>query len=629
MERTYTETTAENFLFPFFGKINTRLFFILIFILQVLLIFQGFDLSDEGFLSTFYSRIFSNPNSVSYNFMFWLTGVIGGAWSKISSPLGLLGLRLGGAIVNTLTVILTYYLLKKYLKPEYLKLGLLLVVLSLNNDIKILNYNTLSSFFYVTVIIFLFTGLQKNQFLNILVGGFIAGLNIFIRTPNILELGLVLGILYNNYLSGQSSTIAIRQISGFLTGFIAAIVVVVFAMYLSGHLPIYLGSLKLLYAMGKGQVQTTEIQGGYGLSRLLYLFRSNNVVSIKYALIVVAGISGLVYLNNKFKNNSKPEKIFTQAVVYFAITVTLFLIIIRRIDHFTILFTITGLILLTAVSMAFTHIEKERKLLFFFGCFFLLSFPLGSSDGIYTAGRYCLWIALPITMDYLLKIRSFNFNLSVLRDKQEFSGKVWVGENHLGNVKKWLVFIFVFAGFYFVYFYPFFDRRNRIQMHYALQSDKLKGIYTTKGRAEVFNELLRESAKYIKEDDYVIAYDDMAIFYYATNTIPQLSNPLPAVYNTYQFQSDLNSIFEKSRNLPPVIRQKIATIGDASKWPEEILPVNYFTMERNLDKNNILDSFLKKNNYQEVWANKVFMILIPDSTNSQSKFKAPYANRNF
>jgi hypothetical protein len=232
-------------------------------------------------------------------------------------------------------------------------------------------------------------------------------------------------------------------------------------------------------------------------------------------------------------------------------------------------------------------------------------------------------------MDYLLKIRSINFNLSVFRDKQEFSGKVSVAENHLENVKKWFVFIFAFAGFYFVYFYPFFDRRNRIQMHYALQSDKLKGIYTTKGRAEVFNELLRESAKYIKENDYVIAYDDMAIYYYATNTIPQLSNPLPAVYNTNQFQSDLNSIFEKSRNLPPIIRQKIATIGDASKWPEEVLPVNYFTIERNLEKNKILDSFLKKNNYQEVWANKVFMILMPGSTNLQSKIKAPYANRNF
>ncbi|HEY1869750.1 MAG TPA: hypothetical protein VGG71_01760, partial [Chitinophagaceae bacterium] len=212
---------------------NTRLYFLLIFAFQILLIFQGLDMSDEGFLSTFYSQIFHNPNSVSYNFMFWLTGVIGGVWSKVTSPLGLLGLRLGGAIVNTLTVILTYNLLKKYLKPEYLKLGLLLVVLSLNNDIKIINYNTLSSLFYILAITFLFRGMLENHYPGILFGGFIAGLNVFIRTPNILELGLVLGIMYNGYLSGQLFTTSLRQITTFVSGFITAMGLVVFVMYLS------------------------------------------------------------------------------------------------------------------------------------------------------------------------------------------------------------------------------------------------------------------------------------------------------------------------------------------------------------------------------------------------------------
>jgi hypothetical protein len=626
MGKIYKENMGDNFLFPFLGKMNTRLFFFLIFIFQLLLIFQGFDLSDEGFLSTFYSQIFRNPTSVSYNFMFWLTGIIGGTWSKITSPLGLLGLRLGGAITNTLTVMLTHRLLKKYLGPEYLKLGLILVVLSLNNDIKILNYNTLSSLFYVFGITFLFRGIIKNHALDILLGGFIAGLNVFVRTPNILEVGLVLGIMYNSYLSNQSYSISIKQISSFLSGFITAIGLVVFIMYLTGHLSIYLGSLKLLYAMGKGQVQTPEIQGGYGISRLIFLFRSNNAQSIKYALIVIACISCLLFLSNILKKNPALQKIITQSLAFLIMITILFLIVIHRIDHFTILFTLTGLILLAAVSMAFTRTEKEIKLLSFFGCFFLLSFPLGSSDGIYTAGRYCLWIALPVTLDYFLKISAIHLNTSVLRDNQEYYGKLGVVENQMRNIKKCILFLLVFAGLYFVYYYPFFDRRNRSQMRYALRSDKLKGIYTTKGRAEVFNELLSESAKYINKGDYVIAYDDMAIFYYATNTIPQLSNPLPAVYNTSQFQSDLNGVLTRSGNFPPVIRQKIATIGDASKWPEEILPGNYFKIEKNRDKNTILDSFLLKNNYKEVWSNRVFMILLPERPHKPSIKSLPNAN---
>lgn len=156
-------------------------------------------------------------------------------------------------------------------------------------------------------------------------------------------------------------------------------------------------------------------------------------------------------------------------------------------------------------------------------------------------------------------------------------------------------------------------------MRYSLTSNKLKGIYTTKGRADVFNELLAESAKYMKANDYVIAYDNIAMFYYATGTIPLLTNPLPAVYSTDLFKSDLNSIYERSKILPPVIMQKIATVGPASKWPEELLPGDYAKTERNLDRNIILDSFLTKNNYKEVWSNKAFKILLPDDIHLSSK----------
>jgi hypothetical protein len=550
--------------------------------------------------------------------MFWLTGIIGGVWTKIFSPLGLWGIRLGGAVVNTLTVILTYQLLKKYLNPAYLKLGLILVVLSLNNDIKVLNYNTLSSLFYVIIVYFLFNGLEKGRQGKILLGGFFVGLNAFIRTPNILELGLIVGIFYYYYLTDKPLLKALSPIFSFSIGFLAALCCVVFAMYMLGHLPIFLNSMKLLFTMGKG-VKNPEIEGGYGLSRLLELFRSNMAESLKYALIPAAFVFAGLYLINEFERRSKTGKVIIKVILYFSVACVLFFIINHKIEHFTVLFFINGLILLSAISIFSASVEKEIKLLFFFGCFFLLSFPLGSSDGILTAGRYCLWIALPIAIDYLLNIRSVNLIVNIYRDKMETSRKLWITEKQLTNTKKVLVFILVFAGFYFVYYYPFFDRRNRMQMHYGLQSDKLKGIYTTKGRAEAFNELLQVSTKYVKANDYVIAYDNIAMFYYATGTVPLLTNPLPAVYSPILFRVDLNAIHGRSNTLPPVIMQKIATTGDGSKWPEETLPGNYNKIERNLERNNILDSFLRKNNYKEVWANNVFKILIPDTAYLSSK----------
>jgi Dolichyl-phosphate-mannose-protein mannosyltransferase len=608
-----TGLESDNILFPFFSRLNTRVFFMLVFILELLLIFQGLDLSDEGFLSIFYRRIFSNPVAVSYNFMFWLTGIIGGIWAKIFSPLGLLGIRLGGAVINTVTVVLTYHLLKKYLNTAYLKIGLLMVVLSLNNDIKVINYNTLSSLFYVITVFLLFNGLQKGQSVKIIAAGFFAGLNIFIRTPNILELGLVTGIWYYGFLSGATSRNTVKQILAFLAGYLAAVGSVMVCMRLMGHLQIYFGSLKLLYSMGKG-VKNPDVQGGYGLARLINLFRSNITESVKFAIIPIVVVFGSLFLLNAIKLSSNVLRLLLSIASGLAVILLVFLIMTDRIDHFTMLFTLTGLVLICIPLIFVSSLSKEIKVLFFFGVFFLCSFPLGSSDGVFTAGRYCLWIGLPIAIDYLLKFQSSSLTSVIVRDDREYSRKLWVTESQFTNTKRLMVLTILFAGFYYLYYYPFFDRKNRVQMRFALESNNLKGIYTSKGRADAFNELLRESTRYVRPNSYVIAYDNIAMFYYATNTIPLLTNPLPAVYSAELFKSDLNSMTERSPVMPPVIMQEIATVGDASKWPEEIMPGDYLTSGRNLDKNTILDSFLVRNNYREVWANKVFKIMLPDSS---------------
>src|SRR5882672_7485641 len=108
---------------------NTKVFFLLVFLYQLIFIFQGVDLSDEGFYATFYNQIYKNPESTQYNFMFWFSGIVGGALDYLFHGLGIWGLRLAGVLVSTSTLIVTYNLLKKYLNPGHLKIGLLLVVL--------------------------------------------------------------------------------------------------------------------------------------------------------------------------------------------------------------------------------------------------------------------------------------------------------------------------------------------------------------------------------------------------------------------------------------------------------------------------------------------------------------------
>ena len=92
MRRSYLEVL--------FDRMNDKLFFLLVIFIQVVFIFQGLDFADSGFAADFYSRIFTDPTSVQYNFMYWFTGIIGGLWLKLFPELGLVGLRLAGILYD-------------------------------------------------------------------------------------------------------------------------------------------------------------------------------------------------------------------------------------------------------------------------------------------------------------------------------------------------------------------------------------------------------------------------------------------------------------------------------------------------------------------------------------------------
>ena len=131
----------------FLERMNTKVFFFLLFLYQVIFIFQGVDLSDEGFYATFYQQIFKDPEATQYNFMFWFSGIVAGAFDYVFHGLGIWGMRFAGVLVTTSTIIITYNLLKKYLNPGHLKLGLLMVLLFINNNLKEIHYNDLSALF--------------------------------------------------------------------------------------------------------------------------------------------------------------------------------------------------------------------------------------------------------------------------------------------------------------------------------------------------------------------------------------------------------------------------------------------------------------------------------------------------
>ena len=226
-------------------KINAKAFFLFLFLFQVLFIFQGIDLSDEGFYATFYQQVFTQPETAQYNFMFWFSGIIGGGFNYLFPGLGLWGIRLAGVLVTTGTIIITYNLLKKYMNQGHLKAGLLLVLLFVNNNLKEFHYNNLSAFLNMLIIYFLFLGLKENKMSKIFLSGLFLSVSTFSRIPNILCAGLALAIFYYGYHHKNNLKKQVSQLLVFGAGFVFMTALLLGFMQMIGHLEIFINSLKL------------------------------------------------------------------------------------------------------------------------------------------------------------------------------------------------------------------------------------------------------------------------------------------------------------------------------------------------------------------------------------------------
>ncbi|MDP4260901.1 MAG: glycosyltransferase family 39 protein [Bacteroidota bacterium] len=589
-------------------KMNVKVFFFLLFLFQVIFIFQGIDLSDEGFYATFYQRIYNQPETAQYNFMFWFSGIVGGAFVKVFPFLGLWGIRFAGVLVTTGTIIITYNLLKKYLDTGYLKLSLLIVVLFINNNLKELHYNDLSALLNMITIFFLFRGLKEDKMGKLFLGGLFVSLSTFTRLPNILCLGLALAIFFYGHHVKNSFKKQLNQLLVFGGGFVFMTAVILVLMKLIGHLDIFFNSIRLLSKMGSGGEESF-----YGPMVLIKNFVVAYTGTLKYAAFILL-VSVIATLFANFVRNHPAYRKWAVDLVKYGIILLLFLLLLEgRIQRETILYFFTGLTLIITALILFTKTGIDIKLLSLMGLFILLTYPFSSSAGLFTVGIYSLWLSFPIAMDYLFSINSFDSQFTLSRTHAMDKAGFIITGPQLGEIRNYIVVVCIFGCLVYTYRYPFFDRHDRLRMTHSINNKYLKGILTTKERASAMNELLEESAKYLKPNDYMLSYQCMPMLNYITDTRPYMRNSYPWLYNAETFKAELYKSLEETKTLPVVIMQKIKTIGDSSNWPDSSPEDTSSYEKKNEKRNNYMNEFLQANHYREVWNNTIFRIWVPQT----------------
>ncbi|WP_353778101.1 hypothetical protein [Winogradskyella sp. 3972H.M.0a.05] len=563
---------------------------IVIVLVQLLLAFQGLDVCDDGFVLSGYQQIFNAPESVEYNFVYWLSTILGGFWYLLFPNGGVLWFKILAIIVNTGTFVLAYKLLKDYMKPQHALIGLAMVLFVNDYGFLVFYHNQLTAFFSVWIAFLLHRGILRQNLTLLFLSGLLVGVNVFTRLPNLSLSVLILAIPLMVFLKKERLVEAFKPSLFFVLGIVIGIGVILLIMILLGQFEIFSDAINTLFNLGKTR------GSGHSIIDLVYVFIYNykKVLLFSSAFLLMSIIFLLIseYLKNRRKI------IYVLAIVIFAV--------------FFLFFRSGGIYAVYAISffglilLQFNAVKKEAKLLAFIAFLVMVCLPLGSGGGIHSSGYMCIWLAVPLAIGYLFKLKTIGLSFGF----ENFDISKQFSKETLHKVISVMILAFFCVKAYHVSKEAYFDPGSRLEKTYLVNNNYTKLVYTTKERADIINELLINLDDYVMPNDYLLTFDNIPLVHFLTNTKPYMYNPWVMVYDENSFVEKLTKAEAQREQLPIVVQQKFNTVASFS----DPIP-NYLNSEEptgrhyNKVRSKAMMDFLERNDYEIVWSNPYFNIL--------------------
>jgi hypothetical protein len=494
-------------------------------------IWQGLDFTDTGYILTNYQQIFNEPTSVESSFRIWLTNVLGGVWLYFfGDSLGLIGYRLAGVLVTYLTSYCSYLILKPYFEKRFILWAMLGALIFINRSMFVFNYNSLTALFYVLSVYFLIKGLRDNKLYLIGISAFILGLNIFIRLPNILGCLLILGIFLYGYLNRSPLLLQTKQAIIFLIGYLISILTALSTMYLLGHLVGYVSAIKDTFLMFNDPL------GHHGSNRLTYILIDNHEWVLHMLSLILFASTVLLFI---LTISSKFGFVKLQTGIIILIG---FVLLYWCWDYyrywFDIIAAVLGLLyfILLLSILILPKDRKELRLISFTALLILVLVPLGSNNGIRNS-VYGMYLSIPLVFCYITTVSSSTIN--------KITGRLAKRSTDLKEIQSnffivMAISVLLLLSMRSAYHFTYRDANDRWKMSHSINHHLLKGVLTTDDRAQVVEELLKVLSKYVKQDDYLLAYEQISLIHFLTKTKPYLFNSWPMLYSPPQFERSLN-----------------------------------------------------------------------------------------
>ncbi len=535
---------------------------------QLLIATTGVDLCDTGYYLTFFDNIFKAPESVEYNFMYYLSGLAGGALNGLLPEGGKwMAMRVAGVLCNMGVMAILAWTLRRILPATAVILGFLMVVASLVQFPYTFNNDLMSALLWVAALTLTYRGLTRGGWQHLLLAGVLVGANTFTRIPNVLAAGLVVMPFVAHYYNKRPWRVCWRECGVMLLGIAVGTAAVIGMMLALGHWDIFKQNMTDLLAVATGSSGEATHNAGGMVMEMLRFYWQCLYVGAKMLLMW-----WLFILLPKIPN--RPLRVGVWLLL--AASLVYFMWRQSHIMHPLWVMCVAGLVWVI-------YKGGNRAVAAWLGLFMLLVFPLGS-DGATNNGGIIAWMAAPVAALLWQRRNNLVFQLAFIA---------------VGLMQT------VTVGAYF-------DGGPLWHKTATINDERAAFIHTTPGRAHIINATLPELQQRVAAGDTLLCYGSLPMMNHLTRTLPAMGCAWPELLSADALMARLDAM---GNSRPAVLRQKFNNLGpywsEASDAYLQAYPHDdgkFLTQ----DKMDALTRWMDAAGYRIIWQNQWFALYDAD-----------------
>lgn len=551
-------------------------FISLLFFFRILLCFQGFDFTDEGWVLTFYKYIYTNPEVCTYQFVYYFAGIIGGTFELFFDKGGILYFRFLTVIVEFLILYLLYRLLKEDIPIYLILLSYTIILFSQEFGIIVLHHNLLSGLLLVLSASFLSNAVFENAKHYLIFSGIFFVLFGFSRLPNFLVV-IFIGLFFVGYLfktNNFNSRNVFKKSKELFWGYGFGLFIILLLLLILEHFDIL--KVSILEILDKGKADSSS--SAHNFNKLIwdgfYAWKSIFKTVLVFITIQILIIRHVNYKRSKI--------VF---ILAFATIIWLFVYFIEP-----NLSAICGLFILGSINLFLVGSSPKILFLNVIALITLLINPLGS-DGYFNMIPWSMYLIGPLS-----------FYGYYLRFKEE--------ENYLyaAVIGTAVILFFLLSFGYTTLYNGYFDKGHRLNKRFPITSSKSKYIWTTKSKSDLTNSLVVAINSHVPKDASVIAYNSLPMLHYLTNHKPAIPNSWVWVYDVSSLKRKLDKISDETKDIYIVV-QKFQSIYHNDGSFEGLSDTLTDTWRNPLNKRKIFAEFVLSRNYKVIFEDDNCQIL--------------------